>query len=80
MARKTIEAGAKVRTKTAEFSDDPDEPYRNEMAFYLVAISLCGKAGADWIDSDLEERIDELIAKSVLFLEKLQARMPTNLR
>lgn len=79
MAKRTMQVGAKVRAKTAEFYDDPDKPYRNEMAFYLVAVSLCGKAGADWVDADLEERIDELITKSVLFLEKFQTRMPTNL-
>ena len=76
MAINTMQMAAKARTKTAELNDDdPDEPQLSELAFYLVAVSLYAKSGVDWIDTDLEARIDTLIAKSVLFLERVQAHI-----
>lgn len=76
MATNTMQMGATTRIKNPELNDSPDEPYLTELAFYLLAVSLHAKAGADWVDSQIEERIDSLIAKSVLFLEKSRTGMP----
>lgn len=76
MAMNTMQMGATTRLKNPELKDAPDTPYLTELAFYLLAVSLHAKAGADWVDSEVEESIDSLIAKSVLFLEKSRTGMP----
>ncbi len=49
----------KVAKKTMQVGQSMTD--LDNMAFYLVAASLYARAGADWIDPDQEQLIDELI-------------------